>query len=1105
MFRSSILATSFLFASTVVTAAEPNLFREPTLSKNHIVFSYAGDLWRVARDGGEAEQLTNGVGVESDPYFSPDGKTVAFTGTYDGNTDVFVMPVGGGTPTRLTYHPGPDLTAGWSADGTSVLFSSRRDSFARFTRLYTVPVDLSAQASMIPLPSAERGSFNAKGTHIAYEPLNQWQPAWKRYQGGQQDKVWIADLSDSSIVKVPETNSSDTYPMWIGDRVYFLSDRDSANFDVRLFSYDPDKGDVRLEYDPKGADLKSASAGPNGSIVLEEFGQISIFDTKRRRAKDIDITVNADILSVRKRFEKVGDRISNSAISPSGKRAVFEARGEILTVPAKDGDVRNLTRTTGVMERDPAWSPDGQSIAYLSDRDGEYALHIVDQKGEEDAKAIPLEPMFYYEPIWSPDSKKITLIDQADRLWLIDMSGDEATQTLVAKNPISNGGVLEASWSAKSDLITYAKQGKNLLRSIFIYDLNSGETHKITDGLTDARHPTFDKDGSTLYFTASTNVAETISWADMSGLARSTTRQVYAVLLTADAKSPLAKSSDEEAPAKKPDEEKVEKPADKPAEEKSGEAADETTGDAEAEEKKPDGTKLDLDGIMNRTILLPGLDAPLSGLQAGAKGEVFATEPVSQPNGPSSLTVHKFTKKDKRFKKVAGGISQITLTADGKKALVRRGRSNWSIVATGALDKPGRPIATARMSVRVDPEAEWPQMFNEIWRGERDFFYAENLHGLDLEWAKKTYGPFVGSVRHRSDFSYLLTEMLGQLTIGHMFISGGDQESAESVPGGLLGADYSVNNGRYRFDRIYRGDAYAGLNGPLNEPGLNVEEGDYLLAVDGVDLMASDNVHAAFEATAGRSVRLTIAKSADGEDSRDIMVIPTGNDSRLRNAAWIADNMAKVTELSDGKLAYIYMPNTAGPGFNSFNRYFYAQTDKEGAVLDERFNGGGLLSDYVTNVFNRQMFARIFFRHGEMTIPVPAGAIYGPKAMIINEMAGSGGDAMPWFFQKSGSGTLVGKRTWGGLVAAQGLPRLMDGGFVRAPDAAVYDLDGNWVIENRGTGPDIEVDWDPAQWRQGRDPQLEATVKHLLEELAKNPPKTYPTPVPPDYFEAGRQ
>jgi tricorn protease len=1108
--KKSVMGALGLMALSVssVWATDNTLFREPTLSENYIVFSYAGDLWRVSRAGGEAERLTTGIGNESTPFFSPDGSKVAFTGEYDGNTDVYVIDIKGGTPKRLTYHPGPDVVKGWSRDGEHVLHSSSRASYVNFRRLFTVGLSGSDLPVQLPLPMADRGDFSPAGDHIAYEPLTQWQQAWKRYQGGQQDKIWIAKLSDSSIVKLPDAGSTDKNPMWIGDTVYFISDRDSKIGDFRLFSYDTKSKRVRQAFAHDGMDIKSASAGPNGTIVYEEFGAIHTFDPAAGASSKVEITLNADVGSERPYYKKVADRIAGASISPTGKRAVFEARGEILTVPAKNGDVRNITETTAAMERDPAWSPDGQSIAYFSEATGEYALHIRDQKGVDAERIIKLPPMFYRGPVWSPDSEKIAFRDHGNVMWYVDLSkGDETAPVRMDKNIVSSGDAMVANWSPESDWVAYAKQLPNLLRAIFVYSLETGETHQITDGMSDARYPTFDKNGKYLYFAASTNVGEQISFADMSGMGRMVTRSIYAAVLSQETASPLAPKSDDE-PAKADKAEKPKPNADEKDKGRSGEAPEtsETPETSEAaDESEPEEAKkvleIDLDGILNRIVALPAANSTWIGLYAGGPGEFYAAKYIDSERGPSTLDIYKFDPKAQKVTKKVGGLTSFDVSSDGKSALVRRGRGAWSILSTKALGKPGAKLKTAAMEVRVEPMAEWNQMFHEVWRGERDFFYDKNLHGLDLDWAVNTYEPYVKNVRHRSDLTYLFNEMLGQLTIGHMFVRGGDQARPDKVSVGLLGADYVVEGGRYRITKIYSGENWSpNLVAPLNQPGLNVSEGDYIIAVNGRDLTAEQNIFAAFQATAGKMVRLKIAKNSDGNDSRDILVKPIANEQGIRNIDWIEGNRRKVDELSDGKLAYIYMPNTGGPGFRSFNRYFYAQTDKQGAVLDERFNGGGSLADYVTQTFKKSHLANIFYRHGDITVPVPGGAIYGPKAMIINEMAGSGGDAMPWFFRKDGAGKLFGKRTWGGLVAAQGLPQLMDGGSVRAPDFAIFGTEGEWEMENVGMEPDVEVEFDPALWRQGRDPQLEATVKYLLKELRKNPPKKIKVPAAPDYF-----
>jgi tricorn protease len=737
-----------------------------------------------------------------------------------------------------------------------------------------------------------------------------------------------------------------------------------------------------------------------------------------------------------------------------------------------------------------------------------------------------LPPTFYYSPTWSPDSKKIAFFDKKLQLWYLEI--DKGTPIKVDSNPVgANDSVMQPSWSPDSRWITYTKSLPNLLRSVFIYSLESAKSNQITDGLSDARYPAFDKNGKYLYFTASTNLGPQISFADLSGIAYQSTRSVYAVVLRNDLPSPLAPESDEEKI--QPEKKDEPKPADKPAEQ------GEKKADDKAAEKKPEGApsiagapaaqvpagamppkkpvepvRIDFEAIDQRIIALPIPARNYIDLQAGRANNVYVIEapPVSvDGGGPATLTVHKYDLDKRKFDKAIEGVSGFGLSANGEKVLYRQGPA-WIIANTatlGAPIPPGAPggpnvLRTAEMEIAVDPKAEWKQMYKEVWRGERDFFYDPNAHGLDLKAAEKLYEPYLASVAHRADLNYLFTEMLNQLTVGHMFIRGGDQPRPNFVPGGLLGCDYKIENNRYRFEKVYSGENWnPQLRAPLTQPGVNVKAGDYLIAVNGRNLTATDNVYQAFEGKAGKQVIIKVGANPDGTGAREVTVVPVASETGLRSLAWIEGNRRKVNELSGGKLAYVYMPDTANGGYISFNRYFFAQTNKDGAVIDERFNGGGLLADYVIQHLTRQQLSMIHYREGGQDVPVPAGAIYGPKAMLINELAGSGGDAMPWYFRKAKVGPTIGKRTWGGLIASFPAPTLMDGGGVTAPDAAIYGLNGEWEVENVGVPADIEVEFDPALWRQGRDPQLEKAVEYLLEELKKNPRPQYKLPPFPNY------
>lgn len=1092
--RSSIIFALLLLTAGASQAEDlpATLYQQPTLSETSIAFAYGGDLWIVDRDGGRARRLTTGVGVESDPFFSPDGSQIAFTGEYDGNTDVFVLPSGGGVPRRITYHPAVDEAVGWTRDGGSVLFRSNRESTSGYMRLFTVTLE-PALPEALPLPLAYEGTFSPDGAHLAYQPITQWQPDWKRYQGGQTGRIWIADLADSSVERVPRENSNDVRPMWLGDTVYFVSDRAGAR---TIFAYDTASKEVRQVLQNDGLDVKSASAGPD-ALVYEQFGSIWILDPASGEAKHVPIDVESDFLAVRPRYVEVSEYIQNGAVSPSGVRAVFEARGEILTVPAEKGDPRNLTQSTGVMERDPAWSPDGKWIAYFSDESGEYALHLADQKGQGEVKKIDLgtPPSFFYSPVFSPDSKKIAYADRRLNLWYVEIDGGEPKK--VDTNPVGFD-LLQARWSPDSRWLTYSKYLPNVFRAVFVYSLDTGTSHQVTPSLGDATFPAFDPGGKYLYFAASTDIGRSVSWADLSAIDHVSTRNVYAVVLRKDLPSPLAPESDEEGKDEKGKED------DEKANEKKHEKKKKKDGkeEKEAEKKEEEPLRIDFEGIDQRIVALPVPAKTIVALEPGKEGVVFFAEapPANFGNFGNGFELHRFDMEKRESESFLKGVQSFDVSANGEKMLVRT-QSGWSIVETGAPPKGGDgALKTGGLTVRAEPRAEWRQMYHDAWRGERDHFCDPNLHGLDLEAASRLYEPYLDAVTHREDLNYLFREMLNQLTIGHMFIFGGDYSHAKRVPGGLLGCDYALEDGRYRFARIYSGENWnPDLRAPLTEPGVDVKEGDYLLAVGGRELHGADNVYAFFENTADKQVVIRVGPNADGSGARDVTVVPVASERSLRNRAWIEDNRRRVDELSGGRLAYIYIPNTGGSGFTSFNRDFFAQTDKEGAVVDERFNQGGLLADYVVNYLSRPQLSAITFRYAKQDIAVPQGAIYGPKAMLINSMAGSGGDAMPWYFRKMHIGPLIGTRTWGALVASRPGPRLMDGGGYTAPDAAVYGLDGEWEVENHGVAPDIEVELDPAAWRQGGDPQLERAVEYLLEELEKHPRPEVKRPEYPVY------
>lgn len=1080
-------------ASVVPAQANPLLMRTPALSKTHIVFSYAGDLWSVGRDGGVTSRLTTGVGREFGPLFSPDGQWVAFTGEYDGNVDVYVVPAAGGVPRRLTYHPGVDQLANWTPDGRRVLFvSGRTAETGRTAQLFTMPID-GVNPTRVPLPMAFEGSYSPDGSRLAYVPLPRGFNAWKRYRGGMATPVVIADLSDSSVEKVPRTDSNDFNPMWIGGKVFFLSDRGGS---ITLFAYDTATKKVSQVIQNSGLDIKSASASSGEAadkIVYEQFGSLNLYDLKSGKTKKVDITINGDIPTVRAKYEKVGTRILNATLSPTGARALFEARGEILSVPAEKGDARNLTNTTGVADRDPAWSPDGKWIAYFSDESGEYALHLRQQNGMGDVRKISLgsPPSFFYSPVWAPDSKKIAFSDKRLNLWYVDI--DKGTPVKV---DTSKRGLGDPSWSPDSRWIAYTKSLESWYSAVFIYSLEDAKISQVTDGLSDASSAAFDKGGKHLYFMASTDIGPGFSGFDMSSYPHRSTNSVYVVVLKKTDPSPLAPESDEEKTAEeKKDDDKSDKPAD--GDKKPDAAA--TPGEKPEDKKAPPRVTIDFDRIGQRILALPIPARNFVGLSAGKTNTIFLGEAPPPSPGAMGVTLHKFDLEKRKFEKVLDLVRGFSLSANGEKMLFRQGES-WFITSATQPVKPGEgKIKTEDMEVYVDPRAEWRQMYREAWRINRDFFYDPNHHGLDIKAAEKKYEPYLASVTHRADLSYLFDEMFGELTVGHLYVRGGDVPDPKRVPGGLLGADYSVENGRYRFAKIYDGENWnPQVRAPLTQPGVNVQEGEYLLGVNGRNVTASENIYSFFENTANKQVVIRIGTNPDGTGSREVTVVPVPNENGLRNLAWVEGNRRKVDEMSGGKLGYVWLPDTAGGGYTNFNRYYFAQLHKQGAVIDERFNGGGSAADYIIDYLRKPLNSYWAVRDGE-DFRQPFGTMPGPKAMIINEYAGSGGDYMPWMFRRYEIGPLIGKRTWGGLVGIGGYPQLIDGGSVTAPHFAFYSPEGKWEVENHGVAPDIEVEMDPKAWRQGRDPQLEKAIEVVMEALRKNPPRPTKRPAYPNY------
>jgi len=1057
-------AFSFVFA---IDTKDTRLLSQPAVSAEHIAFIYAQDLWVANLDGTQPRRLTVSDGVESSPVFSPDGKLIAFSAQHDGNTDVYVVPVEGGLPKRLTWHPGVDFVRGFTPDGKSVLFASQRNSFTnRYAQFFTVPVS-GGPATQLELPNAFFGTYSPDGKYMAYTPAPDVFKQWKHYRGGATARIWLYSLADKSIVELPKpaTGANDTQPVWIGNNIFYRSDR---NGEFNLFCYDVTTKQVKQLTNYKDFPVLNISGG-NGKIIYEQAGYLHLFDLATATDKKLTIGIAADLFELRPRYVKGAKYIRSAGISPSGARVVFDFRGEIVTAPAEKGDVRNITNTTGTHEEFPSWSPDGKSIAYFSDASGEYQLAIQAQDGKGDAKFFKTGGTgFYTNPRWSPDSRKIAFSDNGRNFYVLDIASGVVNK--IDADEIYTPGTyrdLFGDWSSDSRWIAYTKVISTQYRRVFLYDVNEQKSYALTDGLSDATEPNFSRDGKYLYFFASTDAGPVLNWFDQSSIDMRRNSSIYLVTLQQATTSPLAKESDEESSEAK----KEDKPEVKAATVKKGATAA--------------GLQIDWAGIQDRILDIPIAPGSYSQLGVGADGEIYYI--VATDGGSNKLHKYDFKKRSDEEVTAADGY---TLSAGGKKMLLASG-GVWSIVNSGEKPAPGKNVNVDAIEVKVDPAAEWAEIFYEAWRVNRDYFYDPAMHGIAWPAMKKKYAAFLPDLTCRNDLNSVMQWMFSELVIGHHFIlNAGDQPGQDKmtmVKGGLLGADYAIDNNRYRIQKIYGGLNWnPNLRSPLTEPGVNVHTGEYLLAVNGKDVQASEEIYQYFENTAGTLTEITVGPNPNYTGSRVVKVVPVENEYDLRNRDWVEGNLKKVTEATNGQVAYVYVPNTAEEGHDYFKRYFYPQANRKAIIVDERFNGGGDIADYYINILQNPYQANWHLRYGA-ELKTPSASIQGPKVMLINESAGSGGDMLPWMFRKFNVGTLVGTRTWGGLVGILGYPDLLDGGMVTAPNVGIWTKDG-FIVENVGVAPDVEVIQTPADMIKGVDPQLQKAIEIALEQLKKNPP-----------------
>lgn len=1072
-------------------ASEPTLMlRQPAVSKDHLAFVYAGDLWLADRDGGHPRRLTSHAASEFAPRFSPDGRSIAFSASYDGNTDVYVIGLDGGQPRRLTWHPSPDVVSGWSPDGQRVLFASPREVLNnRSNQLYEVGIDGGYEKQVMKAVAYE-GAWSPDGKRLAYRPYGAayaGASGWRLSRGGTTPPVWIMDMATQAWEQVPHVNATDSAPVWAGGQVVFISDR--ADGAANLFAYNPATKALRQLTRETQWDVRAVDAYGT-TLVYEAGGRIKQIDLAGGTPAVLDIRLDSIAPQARTQWKDAGKSITSARLSATGKRVVVSARGEVFTVPVKDGSVRNLTETSGAREKDALWSADGRHIAFISDAPGmRHELVLVAQTGLGTRERFLLPKEGYFTLLeWSPDGHHLVLQDNHLNLYRMGLAaGPQRGQLVKIATDVRRGGV-DVAFSPDSRWLAFTSSGDNYFGRVWLHEIATGRNHAVTDGLAHAATPTFSAKGDYLYFTASINTGPTAVGLDLSTQERPRRAGLYALVLAADGKSPLAPKAGDEDGKKDKDEKKDD---DKKADDKKadGKKADgKKAEDARPEPVKP--IKVDLAGLADRLVALPVAERNYDNLAVAADGALFYLQrpqpgaSVEPPQAEKRATAElwRFDFEERKPKLLRSGVADFSLSEDHKKLLLRVAGDKLEV--GDANDKgESKPLDTSGLRARVDPRAEWKQIFDEAWWMERDFFYDPALHGLDWQAVYDRYLPQLAHVQRREDLNDLLVQMIAELQVGHNRTGGGDVHEEPKVAVGLLGADFTVEQGRYRIARLYAGDRLnPNLRSPLAVPGLGVKEGDYVLAIGGHELDAKTNLYARLENTVGKQVVVAVAQDAAGKGRREVTVEPIASEALLRRWAWIEGNRRKVEQKTGGKVAYVYMPDTGSQGFEHFNRMFFAQVDKQALIVDDRRNGGGQAANYVTELLARPYLGSWKDRDG-LVFDTPGGAIYGPKAMLIDQDAGSGGDFMPYAFKRVGLGPLVGKRTWGGLIGISVNPDLIDGGFLTVPYFRFFTPEGEWRIENEGVAPDLDVELDPAAVNRGEDTQLDAAIADVMKRL----------------------
>ncbi|MDJ0976900.1 MAG: PDZ domain-containing protein [Erythrobacter sp.] len=1093
LLATSALAAPMLAAQGTQTPEETKLLRDPALSDSALAFAYAGDIWIAAPDGSNPVRLTSHPADERDPIFSPDGTRIAYTANYDGNDDVFVIDVRGGEPQRLTWYPGSDEAIDWLPDGETIaMVSTRERRSGRSGQLFHVGLD-----GELPKKVSEAvvngGAYDEAGRVFANVPsrsgnavLTGGVNGWRGYRGGLSPSLQLIDFEAGTKTEIPGDRTTEFDPVWMDGQLYFLSDR--WNTRSNIFRYDPASGEVSQITQEADWDIRNMTA-KNGRIVYEAGGTLHSLDVASGSTTPLSISLVADLPARRAGWRNVSGQMTYAALSPSAKRVAVTARGEVFTVPTDKGTVRNISQSPSTRNYSAIWSTDGTQLAYITDDGAGQSLVIEDQSGIEPARTIALGEDFYELIEWGNAGKHI--VYSSNTLTLNAMDVETGTSWRIATSPRRNGS-FDAVISPKGRWMAFTTRGGNNNAALNLYDLETRQTYPVSRGYADVGLPTFAKDGKLLFFTASTNAGSFYAGLDMTTQDRPYRSALYAAVLEADGKSPLA-------PILANEEDDEDKSEAENGEKGNGKNGDNTDGGKES-------VKVDPSGLERRIVALPMAEAGYGSLATAKDGALFVVE-RPQPGaatgpgtGGARSRLLRFDFEEREAKPVGQGILNVSTDADGDKLLLLSHEGNLLTADAGEKVEP-KPINMSGVRMYVDPLEEWKQIFGDVWRMEKAYFYDPNLHGLDWEGVRAKFEPLLPHLGRREDLNELLVEMTGEMGVGHNYVGGGDVYDNSSAAPGLLGADLAIEDGRYRIKRIYTGEEWnPTLSAPLAAPGVDAKEGDYIIAVNGVELTGSDNIYAALSGSRGTQIALTVA-ATPGAERRTSTVVPTDGESLLRLWSWIEDNRKRVDEATGGRVAYVYMPNTAGAGYTLFNRMYFAQTDKEALILDERSNGGGQAANYIIDVLSRKWLAGWKDREG-LDWATPGGGIYGPKVMLIDQDAGSGGDWMPYAFRESGLGTLIGTRTWGGLIGISANPGLMDGGTLTVPFFRFFDTDGRFTIENEGVAPDIRVELDPIALDRGQDTQLEAAIATVLQQLegAQSPVK----PAPPYPTEIGK-